>query len=107
MLGPMGGWAAEVGLAYQRYVPTWLATALTGGIPAVLTAIVTLLLGAVVGGRITNRWELVKKRREIDLAAVQVPKTLSALVTAGSIITARSCPDQLSARIGSLTMTGR
>jgi hypothetical protein len=35
----------------------------------VLTAIVTIVLGAVVGERFTCRWELAKRRPETDLAA--------------------------------------
>jgi hypothetical protein len=46
-----------------------LGSAIIDAVPALFIAVVTVLLGAVVGGRITTRWELAKKRREIDLAA--------------------------------------
>lgn len=55
---------------------TSLTEALVDSVPALLTAVVTILLGAAAGGRITARWELIKKRREIDLAAADAFYTL-------------------------------
>lgn len=48
-----------------------LPAALTEAVPALLTAVVTIVLGGAIGGWITSRWELAKKRRETDLAAAE------------------------------------
>lgn len=48
-----------------------LQAALTEAVPALLTAVVTIVLGGALGGWITSRWELAKKRRETDLAAAE------------------------------------
>jgi hypothetical protein len=50
-------------------MPDGITDALIDAAPALLTAVVTVVLGAAVGGWISTRWELAKKRREIDLAA--------------------------------------
>jgi hypothetical protein len=34
-----------------------------------MTAVVTVVLGALAGGRVTSYWDAIKRRREIDLAA--------------------------------------
>ncbi len=48
-----------------------LQAALIESVPALITAVVSIVLGAALGGSITSRWELVKKRRETDLAAAE------------------------------------
>ncbi|MEU8006226.1 hypothetical protein AB0B66_34135 [Catellatospora sp. NPDC049111] len=40
-------------------------------VPALVVAVVSIVLGGALGGWITSRWELAKKRRETDLAAAE------------------------------------
>ncbi len=47
-----------------------LAEAFVKAIPTACVAVVTLLLGWIVGNRISANWDMRKKRRELDLDAV-------------------------------------